>query len=224
MDILRETAAMRARDILIWACAGAGAGALLYFLTREGAAAPQRRKFTLSLVKGWNYVSIPLSVSMKASDLLDAISRAGGKALQISRWDVESQSWATYSSGMPPIYDFSITPYEGYLIACEKECELEIEGRGVTKHTYTLPAAGAQTNVIFIGVPFITGKKASDIYNMLENPAYVCKYERGTDKSTCHPADEDFPLKCGEAYFVGANNTKDISFTLGGEPCGMPVE
>ena len=215
---------MKARDILIWACAGASAGALLYFLTRKGAAAPQRRKFTLSLVEGWNYVSIPLSVSMRASDLLDAISGAGGKATQISKWDAETQSWTTYSSGMPPIYDFGISPYEGYLIACEKECELEIEGEGVAKHTYTLPAAGAKPNVIFIGVPFITGLSASDIYDMLENPAYVCKYESGTGKSTCYPADEDFPLKCGEAYFVGANNTKDISFTLSGEPCGIPVE
>ena len=215
---------MRARDILIWAGIGAGAGALLYFLTRGVAAAPQKRKFTLTLVEGWNWVSIPLSTSMKASDLIDAISKAGSKASQISRWDVEAQSWTTYSSGMPSIYDFSILPYEGYLIACERGCELEIKGKGVTKHTYILPAAGGQPNVIFIGVPFITGLSASDIYNMLERPAYVCKYESGTEKSTCYPDNEDFPLKCGEAYFVGAENTKDISFTLSGRPCGIPME
>ena len=215
---------MKARDILIWAGVGAGAGALLYFLTRRGAAMPPRRRFTLTLVEGWNYVSIPLSTSMRASDLINAVGEAGGKALEICRWGAESVSWVCYSPGKPSIYDFSISPYEGYLIACERGCELEIEGKGVTEHTYILPAAGAEPNVIFIGVPFITGLSASDIYNMLESPAYVCKYESGTGKSTCYPADEDFPLKCGEAYFVGAYNTRDISFTLSGEPCGTPVE
>ena len=219
MVILRETAAMRVRDILIWTGVGAGAGALLYFLTRKGAAAPSRRKFTLSLVEGWNYVSIPLSTTMRASDLKGVIKGAGGEPAGIYRWNPETQYWEKEEEN-----DFNILPYEGYLIACMKDCEIEIEGEGVTKHTYTLPAAGGQPNVMFIGVPFITGLNASDIYNMLENPAYVCKYESGTGKSTCYPADEDFPLKCGEAYFVGANNTKDISFTLGGEPCGMPVE
>ena len=215
---------VEAGDLLIGVGIAAGVGALFYFLTRKGAAVAPRRRFTLTLVEGWNWVSIPLSTSMKASDLINAISKANGMALQISRWDVESQSWVTYSSGLPPIYDFSILPYEGYMIECEKGCELEIEGGGITKHTYTLPAAGAQPNVIFIGVPFITDKRASDIYNMLENPAYVCKYTSGTGTSTCYPADEDFSLKCGEAYFVGAENTKDISFTLSGEPCGTPVE
>jgi len=220
--ILRETAAMRARDILIWAGVGAGAGALFYFLTRRGAAAAPRRRFTLTLVEGWNYISIPLFTSVKkASDLLRVIEEAGGKAMMVARWDPDKQDWQSYAGSGE---DFSILPYDGILIGyVSKGCELEIEGEGVIKHTYTLPAAGAQTNVMFIGVPFITGLNASDIYNMLENPAYVCKYTSGTGTSTCYPADEDFPLKCGEAYFVGANNTKDISFTLSGEPCGTAV-
>lgn len=189
----------------------------------------QPRKFELTLVKGPNYVSIPLLTPMRASDLVEAISDAGGEVTVIRKIDAETQSFVEYKPEEPTINNFRILPYEGYMIGCNKGCELEIEGEGVTEHTYVLPAAGgwggdpANSNIIFIGVPFITDLKASDIYNMLENPDYVCKFEAGTGVSTCYPLEEDFPLRCGEGYYVAAYNTRDISFTLSGEPCGELV-
>jgi len=187
------------------------------------------RKFELTLVKGPNYVSIPLLTPMRASDLVEAISDAGGEVTVIRKIDAETQSFVEYKPEEPTINNFRILPYEGYMIGCNKGCELEIEGEGVTEHTYVLPAAGGwggdpdNPNIIFIGVPFITDLKASDIYNMLENPDYVCKFEAGTGASTCYPLEEDFPLRCGEGYYVAAYNTRDISFTLSGEPCGELV-
>jgi len=203
---------MKLLDALLLILAGVLSGILLYELLKE-------EKYYINLEKGWNYVSIPFVTSMKASDLMKALENAGCKPVEIIRWDVKTQQWQSYTEGMPPEADFDILPYEGYIIACEKSCKLEVEGESIKEHTYSLPALGARPNVIFIGIPFITNLNASDLYNMLENPVYICKYSSGTSaQSICYPPN-DFPLKCNEAYFVGADNTRDITFTLKGTPC-----
>jgi hypothetical protein len=78
----------------------------------------------ISLINGWNLITIPAQTDWWASDIADNLTSCNG----ISRWDAVNQTYDTYIVGGPPTFDFPIMDGHGYFIDMTNPDTLSISG------------------------------------------------------------------------------------------------
>ena len=83
--------------------------------------------FTVSLVTDYNTLGIPVNDTTvaNASALLTKI---GGNALEVYKWDKGTQIWVSYNPYMPPQAAFDIEGGEGYYVNMAGATDVTFEG------------------------------------------------------------------------------------------------
>ena len=71
----------------------------------------------ITLFEGWNLITIPLQNNFTASTLINYIPGS----IMVSCFDAENQTYESYVSGDPPLYDFPIKDGYGYFIYMTQE-------------------------------------------------------------------------------------------------------
>ena len=83
--------------------------------------------FVVSLVTGYNMISLPLNdTSATSASLL--IAKIGANCQEVSKWDKGTQKWKSYSAGMPPTFDFGIGGGEGCFVRMNAPADVTFEG------------------------------------------------------------------------------------------------
>ena len=98
---------------------GGGEG---YFMSMSGPATVEFRgmgwesPFTISLVTGYNTISLPVNdTSVTNASLL--IAKIGANCTEIFKWNKTSQGWESYNQYMPPAAAFDIVCGDGYFMS-----------------------------------------------------------------------------------------------------------
>ena len=79
---------------------------------------------SISLVPGWNLITIPVNTSMWASDLAENVSGC----TSVSKWNASLQTYDTYIVGGPPTFDFPIRNGHGYFVDMSNSDTLVVQG------------------------------------------------------------------------------------------------
>ena len=80
--------------------------------------------FNISLLSGWNLITIPVNTSMWASDLAENVSGC----TSVSKWNASLQTYDTYIVGGPPTFDFPIRNGHGYFVDMSNSDTLVVQG------------------------------------------------------------------------------------------------
>ena len=83
--------------------------------------------FIVSLVTGYNMISLPLN-DISVANASSLIAKIGANCMEVSKWDKATQSWKGYSAGMPPIFDFDIGGGEGCFVRMSGPADVTFEG------------------------------------------------------------------------------------------------
>ena len=162
--------------------------------------------FDLTLLPGWNFVSIPrIDFGYKASTLgLHTGDVVVGHDSVLSRYN------RSYTVGVsPPFKDFWILPGEGYWVHCVVATTLHLQGiepSGTQTRPANVSALGGW--VLFGFVSFKTTYKASSIPSWYSGGSVsaVARYDPLTTSyqmwTIGSPAFKDFYLAPGQAYWV----------------------
>ena len=81
----------------------------------------------LSLLKGWNLITVPVENDMWASDLAGNIT----SCLSVSRWNASMQTYKTYIVGGPPSFDFPLDEGHGYFVDTNQNSTLTLVGDNI---------------------------------------------------------------------------------------------
>jgi len=178
--------------------------------------------FIMNLVKGWNFVSLPLvGYGYKASTL----GLNSGDI--VSEWNSTTKSYRSHIVGIP-VNDFAISPGTGYEIYVPSGTRtLALYGIVPTasqSKTITAPAGGGWAAVGFVG--FVTTRHASDIPAMYSVPGSITMVSTWNPITKTYtnwlaviPSLNDFVLTPGLAYWAYAST----SGTLAYDPVVRPV-
>ncbi len=161
--------------------------------------------FGLTLVAGWNFISVPLAgYGYKASTL----GLVAGNV--VASWNSIIQSYHTYIVGIsPPSANFAIAQNVGYWVWVPVAKTLPLSGIIPTTaqtYTFTVPTAGGW---IALGLESMKATwHAEDVTTMYSGSgaiAMVAYYDAATSKYvswiSAVPALNNFPLAPGQAYW-----------------------
>jgi len=127
--------------------------------------------FTLNLVAGWNFVSVPLVGAGYKASTLPGI-KAGD---MISQWAPALQKYdKTYIKGGPPTLDFTLAPNVGYWIwaASTRQCNISgIIPTTAQSYAFTVPSAGGWITIGFESMK--TTVKAADVPKMYSGTGVI---------------------------------------------------
>jgi hypothetical protein len=116
--------------------------------------------FTYDLVKGWNMISVPLTLN---NDSVEAFFPASVKANLTDMWYYDNGSWNYYSytRGYSPKYAHltNVTPGKGYWVKLSSNASFTISGRS---YVTGVPAAGSGWTMI--GVMDVNSVNATTAY------------------------------------------------------------
>ena len=171
---------------------------------------------TMSLVTGWNMVSLPLvGMGYKASTL----GLTNGDT--VTRWNPTTKSYTNYIVGVP-VNDFVIEPSVGYWINVPGGTRtLTLYGVEPSPwvnqtRTITLPTGGGWVMVGFASLK--TTMKAADVAKMYTGGTVstVARWNAATKTYTSWlatiPSINNFSLVAGQGYWVLANNSGTLSY------------
>ena len=99
------------------------AGATTVLFTGTGWESP----FTVSLVTGYNMISLPLN-DTSVTSASSLIAKIGANCQEVSKWDKATQAWKSYSSGLPLILDFDIGGGEGCFVRMSDPTDVTFDG------------------------------------------------------------------------------------------------
>jgi PKD repeat protein len=151
----------------------------------------------ISLINGWNLITIPAQTGWWASDIADNLTGC----TSVSRWDAVNQTYYTYIVGGPPTFDFPIMGGHGYFIDMTDSDTLSISGHPINSvniplkvgwnllgwyHEYDTTASSLSEN--------ITGCTTVSIWN-----ATLQTYDTYIVGG---PPTFDFTITCGMGLFV----------------------
>jgi hypothetical protein len=173
--------------------------------------------FGLSLLDGWNFISIPSDVTGLRASTLGL--RTGDI---ISSWNSSLQSFAQYYvvGVSPPIVDFPLIPSDGYWINTGSHENIKLKNPVPTARQTKLigvPAAGGWVVVGFESLN--TSRLASDIPKMLDNPAnivIVAGYDALTGSYVQYASGlpfTDFVLSPGQAYWCWCKANSTLTYS-----------
>jgi hypothetical protein len=170
--------------------------------------------FTLTLVTGWNLVSVPLSdYGYKASTL------GLNPGDTVSRWDSTTKTYKSYIVGVP-VNDFSIAPGAGFWI------NVPTGTRSLSLYGYvpnttqtidiTVPTGGGWSLIGFLG---FTIRHASDLPGMWNGTgpiAVVATYNPLTKSYTTWlsviPSVNDFLIEPGHGYWIMTSGSGTLTY------------
>lgn len=173
--------------------------------------------FDLSLVKGWNFVCVPLvGWGYKASTL----GLKTGDA--VIGWNPATQSYdRNYIVGVSPsTADFTINPSEGYWVYATGPETASLNGmvpNTTQTRTISLPSGGGCAIIGFQSLR--TDMRASDVVSMYSDPDAVVMVAgldaaTGTYKSYYRGVPgTDFALAPGQAYWIWCTASGVLSYT-----------
>lgn len=172
--------------------------------------------YSLDLVQGWNFVSIPLvirgyrasTLGLLFGDVVVGWNPALGRSDQV------------YIVGISPqIYDFDILPDTGYEIYSSSSRKLNLIGTapaGVQTKEVTVPERGGCIALGLLG--FNSTRRASDVPGMYSVPggvSAVIAFDAVTKKYVCYyPAVpfSDFSLTVGQGLWVWCEASGVLSY------------
>ena len=175
-------------------------------------------KFNISLVTGYNMISMPLDDSSvtNASSLIDKI---GANCTEVLKWDKDTQAWKSYTPGMPPIFDFDTTGGEGYFMKMGGAETVVFTGKG-WKSPFTIHLV---TGYDAIGIP-VNDTSVTKASSLIAKIGTDCKEALKWDKDTQAwksytpdmPPIFDFDIVGGDGFFMKMVGPADVTFE--GEP------
>jgi uncharacterized repeat protein (TIGR02543 family) len=71
---------------------------------------------SVSLLAGWNLLSVPYPTGLLAQDVLTGIVADGGTCSEIDRW--VSGTWNAHLYALPGVNNFALLPTDGYFVRC----------------------------------------------------------------------------------------------------------
>jgi len=93
----------------------------------------QSIKFNISLLPGWNLITVPVYTSWNASDIANNITSCNS----LSNWDAINQTYNTYIVGIPES-DFSLENGSGYFVDVDDACVLNTSGERISSVNISL--------------------------------------------------------------------------------------
>ena len=133
----------------------------------------------LCLRTGWNFVTMPVNVSMNAGELASVINEqiSPYKVLEISKWDDYTQRWSTWIWPLPQHNNFTIEAGRGYAIHISdglSSAEVSIEGLPINEPVDVNLSKGWN----LVGIPYAEStRNASDVMALNGNITAVCKWD-----------------------------------------------
>lgn len=209
-DVVNVTAA---KDLRIGWKESVTPAASGYFQVDVTISVPQI-SFSLNLVAGWNFMSVPLvDTGYKASTL----GLLPGDIL--ARFDSETQTFKSWTPGSPPFRDFAILPGEGYWFYSSAAKTLVLKGSaptGIQTKTITVPAMGGWA--AFGLVSLKTTYKASNVpawYSSV-SVTIVARYDPTMMWYPIWipggPPFKDFSLMPGQGYWIYVTHSGTLSY------------
>ena len=83
--------------------------------------------FTISLVKEYNVLSLPLN-DTSVTNASTLIAKIGPECEVVYKWNTTTPGWQSYQSGMPPWDNFDIIGGEGYFVRMSGDADVMFEG------------------------------------------------------------------------------------------------
>lgn len=173
--------------------------------------------FGLSLLNGWNLISIPSDVTGLRASTLGL--RTGDI---VSSWNSSLQYYAQYYIvGLsPPNQDFALSPSDGYWVKTGSHENLKLKNpvptARQTKHI-SVPAAGGWVAIGFESLN--TSRFASDITKMLDNPTNIITvsgYDTAAGSYVQYTPGlpfTDFVLSPGQAYWCWCKANSTLTYS-----------
>ena len=170
--------------------------------------------FTVNLVAGWNFVSVPPVGYGYTAGML------GGVVDQVATWDPVAKVYTIWWSLFPEENDFAIEGSTGYWVLATAPGTLTLLGDIPTTpqtRAITVPSGGGWAIVGFNS--FNTGWTASDIVDMytggvVDEVATWNPVAKGyTIWWSLFPEENDFPLVPGQAYWVLFTASGELTYT-----------
>lgn len=178
-------------------------------------------KFTMNLVTGWNFVSLPIVCSgYKASTIGLNLGDT------VSEWNSTAKSYRNYIVGIP-VNDFAINPGTGYEINVPSGTRTLVF-YGITptasqSKTITVPADGGWATVGFLGQN--ATRHASDIPAMYSVPGNITMVSTWnpvkrvfTNWLSIIPSSHDFVLTPGLAYWIHVSASGTLTYEAAVRP------
>ena len=165
-----------------------------------------RDLFAISLVKGWNFVSIPTTGFAYNASTLGLLP---GDI--VSGWNPATQTYdKNYVVGLsPPIKDFAVADSTGYMIFASADEKILLDGSIPTVKQYRLISVPAKGGWVTLGLESLsTAKYASDIPKMFSTSGgvtMVISHNPATGAYKAYipgMAITDFALVPGQAYWM----------------------
>jgi hypothetical protein len=172
-------------------------------------------QFDLSLVAGWNFVTIPPFKT--PAYMASTLGLLPGDS--ISSYDPATKIYKTYIVGGPPPTDFAIAPSTGYWIHTVSAETLHLGGSCPTTtqtRTITVPAAGGWAIIGFNSLK--TTWNASNVSGMFSGGSIttIASYNPVTKTYTSYitggPPPTDYPLVPGKAYWIYCTASGTLSY------------
>jgi len=158
---------------------------------------------TMPLATGWNLVALPISTTLTAEGLLQALAAQGITATQVARW--HAGGWDSHPAGLP-LNDFPIQLYQGYFVRAATPGTWTVSGQAITTPQAINLAAGWN----LIAIPYSTTLTAESLgQNINAQGGQVQEvaqwYAGGWSIHIVGLPFNDFPIQPGRGYFVRTN-------------------
>jgi PKD repeat protein len=167
--------------------------------------------FRLSLVAGWNMVSLPMTTTLKASTL------GLGPGGQVVQWDPATMTYKTFIVGLP-LNDFNILPSSGYWVYSASATTLTLQGTTPTVEqtkSITVPAGGGWAIIGMCSMN--TGWKAVNLASMYSGASMttVVMWNSATQTYTTYIVGlplNNFSLVPGAGYWIYVNGSGTLTY------------
>ncbi|MDI6708253.1 MAG: glycosyl hydrolase family 18 protein [Candidatus Thermoplasmatota archaeon] len=151
------------------------------------------KSFVYYLNEGWNFITIPLSLSCTAETLAQNITNC----THISYWDVSSQKFVVYEKGSG-INNFDLQTCVGYHVYVSTKSRINITGIAVTASVNLYKGWNS------IGWCNFTATDAKSLARNITNCTAVAYWDNAR-RFVIHPVDSElanFPIERGSGYLV----------------------
>lgn len=155
---------------------------------------------TVPIYAGWNLIALPVSVTLTAEGLLQALNAQGVTATMVARW--HAGGWDSHVAGLP-FNDYPIQLYQGYFVKAAAPGTWTVTGLAIA----TPQAIELRAGWNLIAIPYtttLTAKALGQSINAQGGQAQeVVQWHAGGWVSHIVGLPfNDFPIRPGRGYFV----------------------